>query len=346
MSKKVAIVVGITGMDGESAAHFLLSKDYTVIGTYRKNTLIDTNKIINEYNNPNLSLEYCDITDFNSVQNLIKNVIINHSKIDEIYLLAAQSHVGNSFESPQMSVLTNGMSVFNFLENLRLLSPKTKTYFAATSELLGGDPTKTPFDEDSEYECRSPYSIGKELGTRWVKYYNQTYGMFSTYGILFNHSNNSRGESFFIKRVTKAAARISLGKQNELTLGNINFYRDEHWSDFGVEMMWEMLQLEKPETFLICRGECHHGEQFLEESFGYFNLDWKKYVKVDSSRFRPNEVVKLVGNPRKAINELGWRPNRMSFKDHINLMCKYDYELESGLLPVRPNVFELYPEKS
>jgi GDPmannose 4,6-dehydratase len=245
-----------------------------------------------------------------------------------------------------MSVLTNGMSVFNFLENLRLLSPKTKTYFAATSELLGGDPTKTPFDEDSEYECRSPYSIGKELGTRWVKYYNQTYGMFSTYGILFNHSNNSRGESFFIKRVTKAAARISLGKQNELTLGNINFYRDEHWSDFGVEMMWEMLQLEKPETFLICRGECHHGEQFLEESFGYFNLDWKKYVKVDSSRFRPNEVVKLVGNPRKAINELGWRPNRMSFKDHINLMCKYDYELESGLLPVRPNVFELYPEKS
>lgn len=340
---KVAIVVGITGMDGESMTYFLLSKGYTVIGTFRKNTLLDTNKIIQKYNNPNLHLQYCDITDFNSVRILIQTAMKDHGKIDEIYLLAAQSHVGNSFDSPEMSVLTNGMSVYNFLENIRISGCNSSCYMAGTSELLGGDPSKAPFDENSDYECRSPYSIGKELGTRWVKYYQQTYGMKVCYGVLFNHSNTSRGESFFIRKVTKAAARIVCGKQSELHLGNLSFYRDEHWSDFGVEMMWKMLQLEKPETFLICRGECHHGEQFLDAAFGCFNLDWKKYVKLDKSLLRPNEVVKLVGNPQKAIDKLGWRPNRMTFEDHIEEMCSYDYNLESNGTAERPNVFIKYP---
>lgn len=343
MNQKNAIVIGITGMDGESATHFLLSKGYKVIGTYRKNTLLNTDNLLKEYNNSNLSLEYCDITDFNSVQNLIKLTLEKHGKIDELYLLGAQSHVGNSFDSPQMTVNTNGMSVFNFLENLRLFSINTKLYFAATSELFGGDPKKCPFTEESEYECRSPYSIGKELGTRWIKYYNQTYGMFACYGVLFNHSNCSRGESFYIRRVSRAAARIYLGEQKDLTLGNIDFYRDEHWSDFGVEMMWKMLQLEKPETFVVCRGATFHGEEFLYKAFNYFNLDWKKYVKIDNSRFRPNEVVKLIGNPQKAIDKLGWNPNRMSFSTHIDLMCENDLQLELGNSPKRPNVFELFP---
>lgn len=343
MAKKVALVVGINGMDAESAGFLLLNKGYKVIGTYRKNSLCDIQTIINKYDNPDFSLEYCDITDFNSVCLLIEGVLKKHGEIDEVYLLAAQSHVGHSFESPQLSVLTNGMSVFNFLENLRLYSPATKFYFAATSELLGGDPSRCPFDENSEFECRSPYSIGKELGVRWVKYYQQTYGMFATYGILFNHSSQARHISFFCRKLTNSAAKISLGKQKQLLLGNLNFYRDEHWSDFGVEMMHKMLQLDKPETFIICRGECFHGEQFLDEAFGYFNLKWRDHVIIDPSRFRPNEVVKLVGNPQKAIEKLGWRPNRMSFKDHIGLMCQYDFELESGANPKRPNVFELYP---
>ena len=340
---KVALVVGVSGMDGAAITQFLLDKNYIVLGTYRKNSCLDINKIKERYDSNRLYLEHCDITDFNSVKTVILSGLRQFGKIDEAYLLASQSHVGLSFETAETSILTNGMSVYNVLENLKDFSKTTKLYFAATSELLGGDPSKCPFDENSEYECRSPYSIGKELGTRLVKFYNQTYGMFATYGILFNHSNVDRHESFFIRRITKAAARIALGKQDGLLLGNLQFWRDEHYSEFGVEIMYKMLQLSSPEIFIICRGECFHGEQFLDEAFNFFNLDWKKYVKIDESRFRANEVVKLVGNPQKAIDILGWNPNRMSFKDHIGLMCKYDYELESGIIPIRPKVFELYP---
>lgn len=339
---KIAIVVGITGMDGESAAHFLLSKGYKIIGTYRKNSHIDLVDLAAKYLNK-INFEYCEISDFNSVRLLIEKCLKKYGQIDEIYLIAAQSHVGFSFEEPEKTVITNGMSAYNFLENLRNLSSKTRLYFCATSELLGGDASKCPFNEESEYECRSPYSIGKELGTRWIKYYVQTYGMFATYGVLFNHSNCSREKSFYIRKVTNTAARIALGLEKELKLGNLNFWRDEHWSDFGVEMMWKMLQLNEPKTYLICNGSGHHGEEFLNEAFNYFNLDWKKYIKIDNSLFRPNEVVKLVGNPSKAIKELDWRPNRISLKEHISLMCDYDYRLEKGEKVERPNVFKLFP---
>lgn len=339
---KVALVIGVTGMDGESAAHFLISKGYKVIGTYRKNTQLDLESVTAQYKGQ-LETEYCEIGDISSVRALVERVLVRHGHIDELYLLAAQSHVGNSFIEPAASAILNGMSVFNFLEVLRHLSIKTRLYFAATSELMGGDPSKCPFDETSEYECRSPYSIGKELGTRWIKYFRQTYGMFACYGILFNHSNTSRARTFFARKVTNSAARIALGKDKSLMLGNLDFARDEHWSDFGVEMMWKMLQQDKPDTYLICRGHAHYGEEFLDEAFQFFNLNWREYVKLDKTLLRPNEVVKLVGNPQKAINELGWRPNRMSFKEHMRLMCKYDYDLESGQIAVRPNVFELFP---
>ncbi len=342
ISKKVALVVGISGMDGESAAHLLLSKNYTVIGTYRKNTQLDIENISNQYHG-DIHFDYCEITDINSVRALIERILINHNRLDEVYLLAAQSHVGNSFAEPAASVITNGMSVFNFLEVLRHLSIKTKFYFAATSELLGGDPDKCPFDEKSEYECRSPYSIGKELGTRWVKYYRQTYNMFACYGILFNHSGTSRGKSFFIRKLTNGAARIALGKESNISFGNLNFARDEHWTDFGVEMMWKMLQSSSPDTYIICRGSAYTGEQFLESAFGFFNLKWQDYVKINKDLYRPNEVVKLVGNPQKAINDLEWRPNRMSMDDHVKLMCQYDFSLEKGEKPKRPNVFSLFP---
>lgn len=340
---KIALITGITGMDSEALADILLAKGYTVIGTYRKTAALNLDSILLLHgNHPRLSLEHCDIADNQSVRTLLLKTLERFGRLDELYLLAAQSHVGLSFTTEETTVATNGISVLHFLKGLKELSSTTRTYFAATSELLGGDPTATPFDENSPYICRSPYSIGKELGTRWVHFYQQM-GLFATYGILFNHSNTSRNLSFYIRRVTNSAARIALGKQQELELGNLAFYRDEHWSDFGCEMMWKMLQLDAPETFVICRGECFHGEQFLDEAFGHFNLKWRQYVKLDKSRLRANEVVKLVGNPAKAQEKLGWRPDRMSFKDHIALMCDHDYRLEKGEPSKRANVFELFP---
>lgn len=345
MDSKIALITGITGMDSEALTDILLKKGYTVIGTYRKTANLNLDTIRAAHGNSlRLTLEHCDITDGQSVKSLITGICERHGTIHEVYLLAAQSHVGHSFTSAESTVLCNGQSVFHFLENLRLLAPAARTYFAATSELLGGDPSRCPFDESSEYECRSPYAIGKELGTRWIRYYQQTYGTFATYALLFNHSNTSRNLSFYIRRVTNAAARIALGKQSEITLGSLAFYRDEHWSDFGCEAMWKMLQLDRPETFVICRGECFHGEQFLDEAFGHFNLNWRDHVRFDEARLRPNEVVKLVGNPAKAKARLGWQPDRMSFKDHVRLMCQHDYALESGQQPARPDVFALYPE--
>jgi GDPmannose 4,6-dehydratase len=343
MPNKVAIITGIRGMDAESLSYILLEKGYTVIGTYRKTTDFDENKVLEPFGNKPIHLSHCDIADKDSVRGLVIDTLVRYGTIDELYLLAAQSHVGNSFSCAEQTVQANGTSVYYFLEVLQELSPKTRTYFAATSELFGGDPNKIPFTEESQFELRSPYSIGKNLGVNWIKYFQMTYGMKCTYGILFNHSNCSRAKDFMIRRCTNAAARISLGKQKELALGNLNFYRDEHWSDFGAEMMWKMLQEETPDTYVICRGQCFHGEEFLDESFGYFNLNWRDYVVFDKSRLRANEVVKLVGSPKKAIEKLGWNPNRMSFKDHIGLMCKNDYSLEKDGKEIRPNVFDLYP---
>lgn len=341
--QKKAIVVGANGMDGKTITHFLLRKGYKVVGTFRRAT-IDISKELHSINNfnPNLSFDFCEINDFESVKNLIEK----HHDANEVYLLAAQSNVGYSFNTPDYSVITNGMSVYNFLESINKFNKKIRLYFAGTSELLGGNNPETPYTEDSQYDCRSPYSIGKELGTRWIKYYRQL-GIFCCYGILFNHSNQYRDFSFFIRRVTNTAAKIAHGQEKELVLGNLDFYRDEHWSDFGCEMMWKMLQMDDPEDYIIATGETHHGTEYLDLAFSYFNLDWKKFVKQDKSRFRPNEVIKLVGDSSKAQEKLGWNPKRMSFKDHINLMCMNDSKIVSTKTTYdfyNPSVFEIFPE--
>lgn len=337
MNNKKALVFGISGMDGKTITHLLLKKNYEVVGTYRRNTITTLTEIHPIFNNdPRLSFEFCDITDYNSVR-----FVIEKTMPDEIYLLAAQSHVGFSFESPDSTVMTNGMSVYNVLDNVLKYCKKSRVYFAATSELFGGS-NPGPYNETSEFDTRSPYSIGKELGTRWIKYYRHL-GIFACYGILFNHSNVYRNYNFFIRRLTTSAARIALGKQNSITFGNLDFWRDEHWSDFGCEMMIKMLQKESPNDYVIANGVTHHGEEFLDAAFGYFNLNWRKHVVIDKSRFRPNEVVKLIGDSSKAQAELGWKPNRMSFKDHIGLMCQNDYHLESGKSFAYPDVFSLYP---
>jgi len=332
---KKAIIFGINGMDAKTLTHFLLGRGYGVVGTYRRNTLDTKVEIAPLFGDSSqVQFEYCDVNDFSSVKELLSK----HPDASEIYLLASQSHVGISFFSASTS-MQNGASVFNVLENVKNINSAARVYFAGTSELMGGEnPPEKGYNEDSPYDCRSPYAIGKELGTRWIKYYRQL-GLFCCYGILFNHSNIYRGSEFYIRRVTSTAARIAAGKDSSLVLGNLNFYRDEHWSDFGCEMMWKMLQQDAPKDYVIANGVAWHGEQYLDEAFGYFNLDWKQYVKIDKARFRPNEVVKLIGDSSAAQKDLGWIPERISFRRHIEMMCKWDFELESGIAPVRPDVF-------
>lgn len=339
----------MNGMDAKTLTHFLLKKGYKVILTYRCNTSQDINNIkllfdneLKENPESSLRFEFMDIADQNSVRSCIKNILTDNT-IDEFYNLAAQSHVADSFLNPLFTIQINGAGVYYILETLKEVSPQTRLYQASSSELFGGDSKVEMFNEDSRFECRSPYSIGKLIGLNWARYYRQTYGMFVASGILFNHSNIYRNKSFFIRKVTNIAAKIALGKETQIRLGNLEHYRDEHYSDFGCEIMWIMLQQNKPGDYVIGNGITHAAQEYLDIAFDYFNLDWNKYLVFDNKFIRPNEVVKLKSDPSKAEKELGWRRNRISFKDHINLMCKYDYELESGLTPERPDVFKLYP---
>ncbi len=350
MSKKIALITGAGSMDGRTLTHILLLKNYHVILTYRRNSQLSTEIIAKEFENDlklagQLSFETCDITDRNNVEERIKFVLQKCGKIDELYLIAAMSHVGMSFHQKDYSIMCNGQSYYYFLETLKNYTPTTRTYGALTSELAGDVPQGTVFNEETSWNPKSPYGYGKALGGYWIKHYRESINsnLFCCFGILFNHSNTLRSKDFLIRKLTNTFAKIVLGKETEVKLAHLSFARDEHWSDFGCEMMWKMLQNSEPKDYVIGNGECFWGEQYLDEVGNYFNLDWKKYVKFDKELIRPNEVVRLVCSPLKAEKELGWKRNRISFKDHIGLMCKYDYELESGQIPVRPDVFKLYP---
>lgn len=352
MSNNIAVITGANGMDAKTLTHLLLSKNYKVILTYRRNTWYDEENLrsifysdLTKYPLSSLHFEVCDISCQNSVNQTIKSVINSYGRIDELYLLAANSHVGESFKNKELSVQTNGMSVYYFLECLKNFSPKTRTYFAATSELVGGIDNGS-YSENHPWNPRSPYAIGKALGARWINFYKDSLDsqLFCCYGILFNHSNTYRSKDFVIRKITNTAAKIALGKEHELRLGHLSWARDEHWSDFGCEAMWNMLQLDTPENFVVGNGETHWGEEYVECAFSYFNLDWKKHVKFDDSLKRPNEVVRLIADSTKAQEKIKWKPNRIPFSDHINLMCQFDYALESGNEATRPNVFELYPQ--
>ena len=334
---RVAVLTGANGMDAKTLTHFLLSKNYTVILTHRRNSLMDLEShkslFATELKNYPLSkLDYavCEISDQNSVNSCIQKVLQAYSKIDEMYLLGAMSHVAYSFHQKDSSIITNGQSVYYFLEALKNYSQKTKTYFANSSEVAGNVPNDYLFSEKTAWNPKSPYSIAKVLGAHWVNFYKESddSNLFACYGILFNHSNEYRTKDFFIMKVCNAAARIALGKETELKLGNLEFYRDEHFSDFGVQAMWRMLQNDCATNYVISSGKTHHGEEYLDLAFNYFNLNWRNYVKFDKSLLRPNEVVRLVGDSSKAQRELSWNPAKLSFNGHISILCKYCYDKE------------------
>lgn len=324
---KTALITGANGMDSKTLARFLSKKDYKIVLTFRRNSLFNIKDWFDETqitNKENIFFEPCDITDQNSVRTCLKNVLENHGKIDELYMLAAMSHVGSSFSQKEYCVQANGQSYYYFLEGIKDLTPKTKVYGALTSELFGGIGSGI-FNEESLWHPKSPYAIGKALGGHWIKYYRESKedGLFCCFGILFNHSNFMRSEDFYVAKVCKAAADISQGLAKDIKLGNLTFYRDEHWTDYGVEMMWKMLQNESPKDYVIGTNETHCGEEYLETAFNYFNLNWENYVKFDKELIRPNEVDILTSDSRLAEKELGWNPKRLSFKDHIGRLCLF-----------------------
>lgn len=345
---KTALITG-TGMDAKVMTHILISKGYVVYVATRRNTVFDFQNFISIFEDdllkfPESRLEtlYIDVSDQESVDQGIRQILLNGS-LDEIYHLAASSHVGFSYSSPNMNIQTNGMSSLFILDAIKKQSPNTRYYFASTTEMFSGNIEDEKYTEESKLYPKTPYGISKCLGFYWTQYYRETYGLFACSGILANHSCQYRHESFFIKKITSAAAKIAAGQQKEVKIGHLNWARDEFWADFGMEAAWKILQLETPEDFIIGNGNTKWGEEYVELAFDFFNLDWKKYVMFDKQFLRKNEVVKLEVNPAKAISKIEWKPDRMSFKDHISFMCEWDFNEATNYPNKRKNVLEIYP---
>jgi GDPmannose 4,6-dehydratase len=320
--KKVALIAGSTGQDGSYLAELLLSKNYEVIGIKRRTSILNTHNVDHLYDNPNFKLLYGNMNDVGSMYR-----ILTKYKPDEIYNLAAQSHVRTSFDVPEETVDTVAMGTMRLLEAVRNVVPTAKFYQASSSEMYGDnmDPMK---NESTPMTPASPYAAAKLFGHNLVRNYREGYGLHASSGILFNHESPRRGETFVTRKITQAVAKIKLGKQKVLKLGNLNAVRDWGFAGDYVEAMWLMLQQDKPDDYVIATGECHTVQEFLETTFDLAGLDWKKYVEIDSRLFRPHEVPHLKGDATKAKKILGWKPKH-SFHDLVKMMYESDLAKES-----------------
>lgn len=333
MRQPVAFVTGITGQDGSYLAELLLEKGYQVHGMVRRSSSMNTQRIDHLYHNPNLKLHYGDVTDSLSIMSILKKY-----KPTEIYNLAAQSHVKVSFETPEYTAMVDGLGTLKILESVRALGmeDKVKIYQASTSELYGLV-QETPQKETTPFYPRSPYGVAKLYGYWIVKNYRESYNMFACSGILFNHESPRRGFNFVTKKIVDALRNIKDGKQEVLTLGNLNALRDwGHAKDY-VKAMWLILQQDKPDDYVIATGKQYSVRDFVEKCAPYFNMsiEWhgeglnevgidswsgKTVVRVDPKYFRPAEVETLLGDPTKAKTELGWEPE-YDFECLVEEMC-------------------------
>jgi GDPmannose 4,6-dehydratase len=320
---KKALVTGITGQDGSYLAEFLLGKGYEVHGLVRRSSTFNTRRIDHLYVDPHeagarLFLHYGDLSDAGQLSHLIYNL-----QPEEIYHLAAQSHVRVSFDMPEYTGDVTGLGVTRLLEAVRRSGIKTRFYQASSSELFGDSPP--PQNEETPMRPRSPYAVAKLYGYWMVRNYREAYGLFANNGILFNHESPRRGETFVTRKITRAVARIKFGLQKKLYLGNLEARRDWGYAPDFVEAMWLMLQQDAPEDFVIATGEAHSVREFLDEAFAHVNLDWRDYVEIDPKYFRPTEVDFLWGDAGKARRLLGWEP-RVSFKELVRIMVDADLQ--------------------
>lgn len=345
---KIALITGITGQDGSFLAELLIEKGYEVHGIIRRSSSFNTARIEHLYldewvrdmkQSRLINLHYGDLTDSSSLIRIIQQV-----QPDEIYNLAAQSHVKVSFDVPEYTADTDAVGTLRLLEAVRILGleKQTRIYQASTSELYGLV-QEVPQSETTPFYPRSPYGVAKQYGFWITKNYRESYGMFAVNGILFNHESERRGETFVTRKITLAAARIAAGHQNKLYLGNLDALRDWGYAKDYVECMWLMLQHDTPEDFVIATGEMHSVREFASLAFARvgINLQWqgegvaekgicsesgKVLVEVDPKFFRPAEVEQLLGNPAKAKELLDWNPRSTSFNKLVEIMVDHDVE--------------------
>ena len=324
---KKALITGITGQDGSYLAELLLEKGYEVHGIVRRSSTFNTQRIDHLYQDPHVNgvrlfLHYGDMTDSSLLVRLVGDV-----KPDEIYNLAAQSHVRVSFDCPEFTGNVDALGTIRLLEAIRQtgLGKAIRFYQASTSELYG-KVQEIPQRETTPFYPRSPYAVAKLYAFWAVKNYREAYGLFASNGILFNHESPRRGETFVTRKITRAVGRIKFGLQKELYMGNIEARRDWGFAGDYVEGMWRMLQHDRPDDFVLATGEMHSVREFLAAAFGHAGLDWEKYTRHDSRYERPSEVDQLLGCPEKARCELGWEP-KMKFGELVRTMVDADMEL-------------------
>ncbi len=338
---KKALITGITGQDGSYLLELLLEKGYEVHGIIRRSSSFNTGRIDHLYNNPEVQgkkmfLHYGDVTDTSNLNRLLEKIEPN-----EIYNLAAQSHVKVSFEIPEYTAEVDAVGTLRFLDAIRETGLRTKFYQASTSELFG-KVQEIPQTEKTPFYPRSPYGVAKLYGFWIIINYREAYGLYACNGILFDHESPRRGETFVTRKITLAAARIKLGLQNKLTVGNLYSKRDWGYAPEYCEGMWRMLQQEKPDDFILATGETHSVKEFIDVVFGELDMDiiWKGekeneigiskkenklLVEVDQRYYRPTEVDLLIGNPAKAKEKLGWTP-KTSFRELAKMMANADFE--------------------
>ena len=316
-----ALITGITGQDGAYLAELLLEKGYEVHGTVRRSSSINTERIdglISKYSDDNqLTLHYSDLLDSSSITNLLNNI-----RPDEVYNLAAQSHVSVSFINPIFTTQIGTLGSISILEGIRHLNKDVKFYQASSSEMFGGA-SKELLNEKSLFDAKSPYGASKVFAHEITKIYRESYELFGVNGILFNHESPLRGETFVTRKISKAVGRISVGIQERLTLGNLEASRDWGYAKDYVEGMWKMMQYDTAEDWILATGVTKTVKEFAEAAFNVVGLSWENYVDISEKYFRPNEVDYLVGDATKAKNKLGWEPT-VDFDELVKIMVEHD----------------------
>jgi GDPmannose 4,6-dehydratase len=323
---KKALITGITGQDGSYLAELLLEKGYDVHGLVRRSSSFNTWRI--DHVRDRLTLHYGDLVDQNSLARALEAI-----EPDEVYNLAAQSHVKVSFEMPEYTTDVTAIGVLRLLDAVRDLGLKTRVYQAGSSEMFGLV-QETPQTERTPFHPRSPYAVSKAYGHWMAVNYRESYGMHVSNGILFNHESPRRGENFVTRKITMGVAAIKQGRAGDLRLGNLDAKRDWGYARDYVEAMWRMLQQDEPGDYVVATGETHSVREFCEAAFGAVGLDWKDFVKVDQKYFRPAEVDLLLGDPTRARQRLGWAPE-VTFEGLVRLMVEADLE-SAGKHPDRP----------